>query len=198
MLLRSTSRTAQRLFAAVRANCSSSSSGCTLLRAHLSSTRVLAAADGEFTDVLHFETIQPRNETLTPEFFIDKAVLVVNTASQCGYTPQLTQLQQLHEQFEARGLVVLAVPSNDFSNQEPGTDAEILAKYTAAPFHVRFPIAKKTPVTGDDAHAFFERIVVEYSRSVAPTYGCACVCICLLCVVTVVCTHTGVHYVCLP
>lgn len=137
------------------------------LRAGISSSRTLC---GEFSDVLQFETLQPANTTLTPEFFEHKAVLVVNTASKCGYTPQLKQLQELHEEFAPRGLVVLAVPSNDFGKQEPGSDDEILALYTSDEFKVSFPIAKKVEVTGDNAHEFFERIVVEYSRSVAPTY----------------------------
>lgn len=137
------------------------------LRAGISSSRTLC---GEFSDVLQFETLQPANTTLTPEFFEHKAVLVVNTASKCGYTPQLKQLQELHEEFAPRGLVVLAVPSNDFGKQEPGSDDEILALYTSNAFKVSFPIAKKAEVTGDNAHEFFERIVVEYSRSVAPTY----------------------------
>lgn len=153
------SRATRTTAAAARPTCA--------LRAGISSTRSLC---GEFSDVLEFETLQPANTTLTPEFFEHKAVLVVNTASKCGYTPQLKQLQELHEQFEARGLVVLAVPSNDFGKQEPGSGDEILALYTSEAFKVGFPIAKKVEVTGENAHEFFERIVVEYSRSVAPTY----------------------------
>ncbi|KAF1317115.1 Glutathione peroxidase, partial [Globisporangium splendens] len=137
-------------------------------RAWITSSRVLW---GEFSDVLRFETSQPRDQTLMPADFKRMAVLVVNTASKCGYTPQLKQLQELHERFEAKGLVVVAVPSNDFNNQEPGTDDEIVQTYTSKEFNVSFPIAKKAHVTGDNAHAFFERIVVEYSRSVAPTWN---------------------------
>ncbi|TYZ66540.1 hypothetical protein PybrP1_004241 [[Pythium] brassicae (nom. inval.)] len=128
--------------------------------------------NGEFSDVLHFETLQPRGGVLTPAELAGKALLVVNTASQCDLAvPQLQQLQQLHERFAARGLVVVAVPSDDFGAREPGDDDAILQRYTAPAFGVRFPIARKTPVTGDAAHDFFERIVVEYSRSVAPTYA---------------------------
>lgn len=170
MLLRSSVRArlpALRLSSAAtsRATCAAKIA-TPALRAGISSTRTLC---GEFSDVLHFETLQPANTTLTPEFFEHKAVLVVNTASKCGYTPQLKQLQELHEEFAPRGLVVLAVPSNDFGKQEPGSDDEILALYTSDAFRVSFPIAKKVEVTGENAHEFFERIVVEYSRSVAPT-----------------------------
>lgn len=129
------------------------------------------APDGEFSDVLRFETLQPRGGVLAAAGLAGKALLVVNTASTCELAvPQLQQLQALHERFEARGLVVLAVPSDDFGQREPGDDDAILQRYTAPAFGVRFPIACKATVTGADAHAFFQRIVKEYSRSVAPTY----------------------------
>lgn len=127
------------------------------------------AVNGEFSDVLRFETLQPRGGRLEPEDFEHKAVLVVNTASQCGYTKQLAGLQTLHERFHDRGLVVVAVPSNDFGGQEPGSDDDILAFYTGADYKVSFPIATKAAVVGDNAHPFFKRIVTEYNRSVAPT-----------------------------
>ncbi|RLN86633.1 hypothetical protein BBJ28_00020512 [Nothophytophthora sp. Chile5] len=136
------------------------------LRAFASTLR----ATGEFTDVLRFATIQPADGQLTPRSFRYKALLVVNTASKCGHTPQLKGLQTLHEKYHERGLVVLAVPSNDFGQQEPGDSDEIRAFYTSPTFQVSFPIAEKAVVTGEDAHPFFKRIVQQYSASVAPTY----------------------------
>ncbi|EGZ23252.1 hypothetical protein PHYSODRAFT_435923, partial [Phytophthora sojae] len=98
-----------------------------------------------------------------------KAALVVNTASKCSHSAQLKQLQQLHEKYSDLGLVVVAVPSNDFAGQEPGDNSEILERYAA--FGATFAIAEKTPVTGDKAHPFFKKIADKYSASVAPTWN---------------------------
>jgi len=84
-----------------------------------------------------------------------KVVLVVNTASYCGYTPQLSALQALHERFSPRGLVVLGVPCNDFGAQEPDEEHAIRRTYEAAPHGVRFPLAGKHSVTGGAAHPFY-------------------------------------------
>ncbi|KAL3658220.1 hypothetical protein V7S43_016849 [Phytophthora oleae] len=122
-----------------------------------------------FSSVLRFDTIQPSNGHFAPEDFRFKAALVVNTASKCTHAGQLKQLQTLHENYSEQGLVVVAVPSNDFAGQEPGASDEILERY--ADFGVTFAIASKTPVTGDEAHPFFKRIADKYSTSVAPTWN---------------------------
>ena len=74
-----------------------------------------------------------------------KVVLVVNTASQCGYTPQYKGLQALHERYKARGLVILGFPSNDFGKQEPGSNREI-ADFCDRTYAVKFPLFAKTSV----------------------------------------------------
>lgn len=122
-----------------------------------------------FSDVLRFATIQPLGGQLTPADFRFKAALVTNTASKCSHASQLKQLQTLHEKYSERGLVVVAVPSNDFAGQEPGSSDEILKRY--AEFQVTFDIAHKTSVTGEKAHPFFKRIADKYSTSVAPTWN---------------------------
>lgn len=76
-----------------------------------------------------------------------KAVLVVNTASQCGYTPQYAGLESLFQKYKDRGLVVVAFPSNDYGGQEPGTDAEIL-EFCSTRFNVTFPVKAKMPTKG--------------------------------------------------
>jgi glutathione peroxidase len=81
-------------------------------------------------------------------------LLVVNTASQCGYTPQYAGLQQIWTRYRARGLIVLGVPSNDFGGQEPGGKGEIHATAQGT-YHVTFPITEKVVVKGKDAHPFF-------------------------------------------
>ena len=86
--------------------------------------------------------------------FAGKAVLVVNTASQCGFTKQYAALQELWQRYRAGGLVVLGVPSNDFGGQEPGSEAEI-KDFCKVNFDVDFPLTAKTVVKGADAHPFY-------------------------------------------
>lgn len=83
-----------------------------------------------------------------------KALLVVNTASFCGYTHQYQGLQALHERYAARGLVVIGVPSNDFGSQEPKSNGEI-AEFCQGAFNVTFPLAEKQVVKGTTAHPFY-------------------------------------------
>jgi glutathione peroxidase len=81
-------------------------------------------------------------------------LLVVNTASQCGYTPQYAGLQELWTEFKDRGLTIIGVPSNDFGGQEPGDMAEI-ADTAQHQYGVTFPIAAKSVVLGPKAHPFY-------------------------------------------
>jgi len=87
--------------------------------------------------------------------FKGRAVLVVNTASQCGFTPQYTALQDLWSRYRDKGLVVLGVPSNDFGGQEPGTEAQI-KDFCETNFSVDFPLTAKAKVTGKEAHPFYQ------------------------------------------
>ena len=86
--------------------------------------------------------------------YTGRPLLVVNTASMCGYTPQYTGLQQLWSEFQGRGLGMIGVPSNDF-NQEPGSPADI-ADMTQHQYGVTFPMAGKVAVTGPNAHPFYK------------------------------------------
>jgi glutathione peroxidase len=83
-----------------------------------------------------------------------KALLVVNTASFCGYTPQYEGLQKLWERYEAKGLVVIGVPSNDFGAQEPKSESEILG-FCKGAYNVTFPLTTKVGVKGAGAHPFY-------------------------------------------
>jgi len=77
-----------------------------------------------------------------------KVALVVNTASECGYTPQYAGLEKLYEQNKDKGFVILGFPSNDFGAQEPGSSVDI-AKFCETKYHVRFPMFEKVKVKGD-------------------------------------------------
>lgn len=92
--------------------------------------------------------------------YAGKPILVVNTASLCGFTPQYAGLQQLWTQFHDRGLTIIGVPSNDFGGQEPGGTTEIAATAEQT-YHVTFPITAKTSVKGPDAHPFYKWAAAE-------------------------------------
>jgi glutathione peroxidase len=88
------------------------------------------------------------------EAYSGRVILVVNTASKCGNTPQYDGLEKLYEQYGEQGLVVLGFPSNDFLGQEPGTEEQI-EEFCRLTYGVEFPMFEKTTVKSDDAHPFF-------------------------------------------
>lgn len=87
-------------------------------------------------------------------------LLIVNTASECGFTPQYGGLEQLYQQFKDRGLMVLGFPCNQFGKQEPGTAAEIGA-FCEKNYGVTFPMFSKVDVNGDDAHPLYKHLKQE-------------------------------------
>jgi glutathione peroxidase len=99
-----------------------------------------------------------------------RPVLVVNTASFCGYTPQYEDLEALWRKYRDRGLVVLGVPSNDFGQQEPGTASEI-KQFCEANYAVDFPLAEKQEVVGAKAHPFFRWIAEELGDAGVPRWN---------------------------
>ena len=88
----------------------------------------------------------------------DKAVLVVNVASQCGLTPQYTGLEELQERYGAQGFTVLGVPCNQFGAQEPGS-AEEIATFCSTNYGATFPITEKVEVNGDGRHDLYRQLV---------------------------------------
>jgi glutathione peroxidase len=91
-----------------------------------------------------------------------KVLLVVNTASQCGFTPQYGPLQKLYEDYAERGLVVLGFPCDQFGHQEPGTEAEI-SEFCDSRFGVTFPMFSKIDVNGKGAHPLYTWLKSEKS-----------------------------------
>ncbi|HEY4264820.1 MAG TPA: glutathione peroxidase [Micropepsaceae bacterium] len=102
--------------------------------------------------------------------FAGHPVLIVNTASQCGLTPQYKDLEALWRKYRDRGLVVLGVPSNDFGAQEPGTEAEI-AEFCSTRYNVSFPMTAKNPVIGASAHPFYKWAVTQAGEAAAPRWN---------------------------
>ena len=101
------------------------------------------------------------------EDYRGKVLLIVNTASKCGFTPQYTQLQELYDQYSARGLVVLALPCNQFGGQEPGSNAEV-QEFCQMNFGLSFPVMGKIDVNGSEQHELYTHL-----KSQAAAYSTA-------------------------
>jgi len=114
-----------------------------LLLVAVLSTRMAFAASGFYA--LSADDIDGVKQPFSK--YAGKVTLVVNTASQCGYTPQYKDLEALYQKYKDKGLVVLGFPSNDFGHQEPGSNAEI-KKFCESKFKVSFPMFSKNPVKG--------------------------------------------------
>jgi glutathione peroxidase len=99
-----------------------------------------------------------------------RPVLVVNTASFCGYTPQYRDLEALWQRYRERGLVVLGVPSNDFGQQEPGSAPEI-KQFCEANYAIDFPLTEKCRVIGGDAHPFYRWIAETLGEAGTPRWN---------------------------
>jgi glutathione peroxidase len=119
---------------------------------------LLRAVETHATDIsetlLSFEARRIDGDIEKLEEYRGQVLLVVNTASRCGYTPQYEGLQAIHERYRAQGFAVLGFPSNDFAGQEPGSDREIGA-FCRANYGVAFPMFSKVHVGGDSAHPVY-------------------------------------------
>lgn len=104
-----------------------------------------------------FEFNSLRGKPMPLSAFAGNPLLIVNTASKCGFTPQYAGLEAIYRKHKADGLVVLGVPSNDFANQEPGNSGEI-EQFCEINFGVDFPLTEKVHVKGADAHPLFQWI----------------------------------------
>lgn len=102
-----------------------------------------------------FEFQSIDGEALSLSNYKGKALLVVNTASQCGFTPQYKELQALYDRYKEKGLVVLGVPSADFGGQEYATEEEV-EHFTEEKFAVTFPLTVISEVKGGNAHPFYQ------------------------------------------
>ena len=99
-----------------------------------------------------------------------KVIMVVNTASQCGFTGQYQGLEELYQKYKDRGFVVVGVPSNDFGSQEPGSHEEI-ADFCKINYGVSFPMTAKYHVRGDKAHPFYIWAKKELGFGTAPKWN---------------------------
>ena len=107
------------------------------------------------TSVHAFKARTIAGEEISLDQFKGKVLLIVNTASECGFTPQYAGLEALHKKYRERGFAVLGFPCNQFGQQEPGTEAEIQA-FCQQNYGVTFPMFAKVDVNGDRAHPLFD------------------------------------------
>ncbi len=118
------------------------------------------AADTSKIYDISVTTIDGKSQTLKE--YAGKTLLIVNTASKCGYTPQYEGLESLSEKYKSKGLVVLGVPCNQFGAQEPGSEAEI-KKFCKLKYGVNFPMLKKADVNGDNRHPLYKFLLANSS-----------------------------------
>tara|TARA_B100002051_G_C16276292_1_gene411370 strand:- start:56 stop:568 length:513 start_codon:yes stop_codon:yes gene_type:complete len=102
--------------------------------------------------------------------FKEKSILLVNVASNCGFTKQYEDLQKLYELYKSNGLIVLGVPSNQFGNQEPGSEKEI-KNFCETNFNITFPMTSKYDVKGDKAHPVYLWAKESYGNSAIPKWN---------------------------
>ena len=100
----------------------------------------------------------------------DKVIIVVNVASQCGFTKQYEDMQNIWEKYQSKGIVMLGIPSNDFGDQEPGSSKDI-KNFSEAKFGITFPMAEKVSVKGSDAHPFYIWAHKNHGKSAIPKWN---------------------------
>jgi glutathione peroxidase len=121
---------------------------------------VPSTADQVTSGIIDHTVVSLTGETVDLGSFRGHPILIVNTASKCGYTPQYDSLQKLHEQYGERGLVVIGFPSNDFGNQEPGTAKEI-GQFCRLNYGVTFPMMAKVHAKGPDQAPVYRALTAE-------------------------------------
>lgn len=130
----------------------------------------MPSSNPEPADAYQFEFTALDGGKLPLAAWRGRPVLVVNTASYCGYTPQYRDLEALWRRYRERGLVVLGVPSNDFGEQEPGTAAEI-RQFCETRYQVDFPLTEKNRVAGGAAHPFYRWVAATLGEAGAPRWN---------------------------
>jgi len=99
-----------------------------------------------------------------------KVIIVINVASQCGFTKQYEDMQNLWEKYQKDGVIMLGIPSNDFGSQEPGSSEDI-KNFCESKFGITFPITEKVKVKGEKAHPFYKWAEKNYGSSAVPKWN---------------------------
>ena len=131
----------------------------------------LSKANGEYNKTFFDFTIDSINEEkLELSLFRGKTILLVNVASNCGFTKQYDDLQELYESYKDKGLIVLGVPSNQFGGQEPGSNNEI-KDFCETNFNITFPMTRKYDVKGEGAHPIYIWAKENFGKSAVPKWN---------------------------
>lgn len=130
----------------------------------------MATSDTQTGDAYQFEFVALDGEALPLAAWRGRPVLVVNTASFCGYTSQYRDLEALWRRYREHGLIVLGVPSNDFGEQEPGSAAEI-RQFCETNYQVDFPLTEKNRVVGGAAHPFYRWVAAMLGEAGTPRWN---------------------------
>ena len=110
--------------------------------------------------IYDFEAVQMTGQSLALDQMRGQVMLIVNTASACGFTPQFGGLEKLHQAYQAQGLRVMGFPCNQFGGQDPGSNADI-ASFCQLNFGVSFPMMEKIEVNGASAHPLYQWLCAE-------------------------------------
>lgn len=105
--------------------------------------------------IYSYQAVTPTNQEVSLEMYTGKVVVIANTASKCGLTPQYGELQKLYNRYKDQGLVVLAFPCNQFGGQEPGSSEEA-EEFCQINYGVSFPVFAKVDVNGENTHPIFQ------------------------------------------
>lgn len=122
-----------------------------------------SAAESPCPSVLDHKLMNLQDEPVSLCQFSGKVLLIVNTASECGYTPQYEGLEKLYRRYRDKGFTVLGFPANDFGAQEPGSNKEI-AQFCRVNYGITFPVFAKTTVVGANANPFFRDLATKTGK----------------------------------
>jgi glutathione peroxidase len=139
---------------------------CALIIAALAASASPApstAGESPCPSVLNHKFVNLRDEPVPLCQFLGKVLLIVNTASECGYTPQYEGLERLYRRYRDRGFAVLGFPANDFGGQEPGSNQQI-ARFCQLNYGITFPIFAKTSVIGTNANPLFRELAAKTGK----------------------------------
>ena len=123
-------------------------------------TTVYAQNTKEMATIYDFNALNNKGEEVDMAQYKSKVLMIVNTASKCGFTPQYDGLEALYKKYQDQGLVILGFPCDQFKHQEPGTDEEI-AEFCRLNHGVTFPLMKKIDVFGENAHPIFKYLTQQ-------------------------------------
>jgi len=134
-------------------------------------TLLTTAASGNYDKLAYdFNFNDLDGSALNLSEFKNKVIVIINVASQCGFTNQYEDLQNIWEKYQKSGLIIIGIPSNDFGSQEPGNNKEI-KNFCEAKFGITFPMTEKVKVKGKDAHPFYKWAKDNHGKSAVPKWN---------------------------